>query len=451
MNDLALFAMLGNLDDDIIADTCPPDLLLSAAVRPPRREAGLGQWMNSGWAAAILSTIVAIGVLVAVVLAGQRGPGTGPAGESGGSMLETTDPSADTETSVFPSIPIESSETDETNETTVPSLDPIEITPALDLPAGASIQSLISRPVEAYGYDANDVRLHFGSVLLRVGIVDLPETVDDEFHGIYPATTGVYVDMVHLETWELMDSLIFRGYVTVMSDEDLRIGALQFYPFLPESADRRGMACKADFISIKPINPSDFSEGLRFDRLIERGKFIYMESTGELSIHGTMAEFAADFTTDRLFDGSHGQDQQNEYILIEASTDDRFTDFHRTYNAETPRKETIVKYYEQIDLYALWDDLWREREPSEISNWCRDMPWLTVTTSTGESMVPPSYAAWEVFATTEDVPHDELLQKGLSFDQLLRYNFYHDLTIALDSDLDQVTGGVPFICRAAIL
>ena len=92
MKGLSIFELLSGLDDDMIAAAVLPEAALGAAGRPPRRERGrFGEFMNSGWAAAILSVVVSLAVLAGIIAAGQQGPG-GPMGKPpvGGTQSEAT-------------------------------------------------------------------------------------------------------------------------------------------------------------------------------------------------------------------------------------------------------------------------------------------------------------------------------------------------------------------------
>ncbi len=81
---LDLYAALSNVDEDLILSTIPPSCRQEAVARPGR-ENRLSRFMSSGIAAAVLSTVVALGILIAIVLAGQNSPVTPPVGGPGGS------------------------------------------------------------------------------------------------------------------------------------------------------------------------------------------------------------------------------------------------------------------------------------------------------------------------------------------------------------------------------
>ena len=88
---LSIFELLSGLDDDMIAEATLPEG--SAAVgRAPRRERGrFGDFMNNGWAAAILSVVVSIAVLMGIITAGRKQPGSlvDPAGTTPGNSAQT--------------------------------------------------------------------------------------------------------------------------------------------------------------------------------------------------------------------------------------------------------------------------------------------------------------------------------------------------------------------------
>ncbi len=77
MKDLAVFTMLDRLDEDVIMNTLPPSFVTGAPKR--RRDSAFGRLMSSPAAAAVLSVIVAGGVLAGIILAGRFAGRTEPA------------------------------------------------------------------------------------------------------------------------------------------------------------------------------------------------------------------------------------------------------------------------------------------------------------------------------------------------------------------------------------
>lgn len=80
-NGLFAFELLSNLDDDVIAAATLPETGSAVAGKPSRKEREPGpfaRFMDSGWAAAIISVTVALAVLVGIVAAGRMGTAPSP-------------------------------------------------------------------------------------------------------------------------------------------------------------------------------------------------------------------------------------------------------------------------------------------------------------------------------------------------------------------------------------
>ncbi len=74
---IRIFSALSDIDEDIILETRPP----IAPSAPMKNDSRLSRVLSSGWVAAGLSVVVALGVIIAIVLAGRSGdPGLPPAG-----------------------------------------------------------------------------------------------------------------------------------------------------------------------------------------------------------------------------------------------------------------------------------------------------------------------------------------------------------------------------------
>ncbi len=89
MNGQKLSELLTDIDSDLVTDAMPPDWRAGKVkkVKKPKREhhffRTLGDIMDSGWAAAILSVLVAGAVLTGIVMAGRMAAGDqGPAGDN---------------------------------------------------------------------------------------------------------------------------------------------------------------------------------------------------------------------------------------------------------------------------------------------------------------------------------------------------------------------------------
>ena len=78
-NELFALELLSDLDDDMIMAATLPEAQGAAGKRPRRgRSAGvLARFMDSGWAAAIISVTVAMAVLLGIIAAGRMGTGFG--------------------------------------------------------------------------------------------------------------------------------------------------------------------------------------------------------------------------------------------------------------------------------------------------------------------------------------------------------------------------------------
>ena len=75
MNGMIIYESLSHIDDAFILDSMPPPVKKTA--KKPRFQA-LSNFVNSGIGAAVISGIVALGVLIAIVMAGRAAPLTPP-------------------------------------------------------------------------------------------------------------------------------------------------------------------------------------------------------------------------------------------------------------------------------------------------------------------------------------------------------------------------------------
>ncbi len=89
-----IFELIGDVDGDLLSEALPPSwqdaVGKSATAAKPRRHPlrALGNIMNTGLGAAVISGIVAIGVLAAIVLVGQNPP-AGPQESESDTMMES--------------------------------------------------------------------------------------------------------------------------------------------------------------------------------------------------------------------------------------------------------------------------------------------------------------------------------------------------------------------------
>ncbi len=88
MTKRSIWQHLGDIPESYVTDALPPSWQTAGVAAPPkpRRAARLAAFfLDNGWVAAVLSAVVAIGLIVAIVLAGR---GEGPVGPVGGSVGE---------------------------------------------------------------------------------------------------------------------------------------------------------------------------------------------------------------------------------------------------------------------------------------------------------------------------------------------------------------------------
>ncbi len=133
MTELQPYAILSELEEDIIASTVPPSLLRLSPAVSPRRDSRMSRLMSSGWVAAVLSVVIAVGVIVAIVLAGHTDPDLPPVGIGGESE---TRPVVPPESETTPSDTTTPPESDSTPHDTAPETVPetVPATPAEENP-----------------------------------------------------------------------------------------------------------------------------------------------------------------------------------------------------------------------------------------------------------------------------------------------------------------------------
>ena len=93
---LNLFSALETLPDSMILDAEKALLEAEAGIAVPvKPQSGFKRFLNSGWGAAVISGIVAIGVLVFIVRAGREAPVYDPPAKPAGSTIEMSTEGAD--------------------------------------------------------------------------------------------------------------------------------------------------------------------------------------------------------------------------------------------------------------------------------------------------------------------------------------------------------------------
>ncbi len=75
-----IFIRMSDMDPRLVAEALPPSMRAGAVGEPSRRARRMSAFWNSGWTAAVLSGVVALGVLIAIIVAGQNGSGQPPVG-----------------------------------------------------------------------------------------------------------------------------------------------------------------------------------------------------------------------------------------------------------------------------------------------------------------------------------------------------------------------------------
>ncbi len=79
LNGEEIFSIMSDLDPALLSEAMPPSWVGKGSTkRHPLRT--LGRWLQTGWAAAILSVVVAVGVVSAIIIAGRPGVIDSPAG-----------------------------------------------------------------------------------------------------------------------------------------------------------------------------------------------------------------------------------------------------------------------------------------------------------------------------------------------------------------------------------
>ncbi len=205
MKNLSRLELLGGVDDALLLDALPPSLAAGGpAVQRHRRAGGFDRFMSSGRVAAVLSTVVALGVLIAIVLAGQRDPyTTPPIATSGESVPDTGAPS-----------PVPDSDTQtvsDTRPTTDPITAPAQDTVAISVPESSpesetdvSVRDSESYPLasrverDARVLRVTDIQVNTRNAN-RPGVrLDMMDPATGEIHGAYSRDGqiwGIYSDL----------------------------------------------------------------------------------------------------------------------------------------------------------------------------------------------------------------------------------------------------------------
>ncbi len=200
MNELILSEALNLVREDFILDAFPPSWHGEKQKRRPL--AIFGRLMSNGWAAAVLSGVVAIGVLTAIVLAGRSGPHAPPAGPVG-SLTESesvteTQPTTDTEP------PEETTAYDPAQDPAIAGLD-------MSIPDGATLLD-VGYHVDPYG------------MVIRAKSLELPAE-EGRLHD-----RAIELDVIDPEKAEIHSSLLLEGYVTLFCGDGYTMLALQYIP-----------------------------------------------------------------------------------------------------------------------------------------------------------------------------------------------------------------------------
>ncbi len=253
MNGIALAELWNDIREDYLLDAIPPSYA-AGTILPPRRKGSLGRFLSSPVAAVILSVVVSGAVLTGIILAGQSGPNSPPAGAVSGDSTETDDTilPPDTSTSETSHDGRQPSEPDPDNETRPNQNDPgqldteesepepgteietrppgyeeteppttLETFPAdvsvavpglmhpVSVPQGSTVRSAQQSNLTVTNTGGIPLDLH-----VRICEVTVPEI------NRYATTDAVYMDICDPDTGEILQKLSFFGFTTVVSDKN---------------------------------------------------------------------------------------------------------------------------------------------------------------------------------------------------------------------------------------
>ncbi len=351
MSELAIYAMLDQLDEDVLLDALPPSFVSGA---PKRRLRGTGgRFMSSPVAAAVLSGVVAIGVLIAIVLAGRGGPDLppSPAGSTAGTV--SSDESATPDETTTPA-----------ESETIPSIQ--YDGPPMELPAGATVVSMKWRHPTAHSYDdVGDRFVALDTVDMRVATVTLPEERLGETV-VLPATVGLYIDLVSADGM-VWDSRLYRGFVSLFGDEVARLGVMQFYPY-SESGQPDTLIYSSSFLGIDVVSAAVSDQGRQtYQFRDEPGSQSAVELSTVEAIqngesHDLLEIFGNRFCHDRLFLADNHKDKPDE-IVFYGSSDPLFLDHLGGYAFTLDRLES---FFTATSLRRIWDEVWSTRVPPQV-------------------------------------------------------------------------------------
>ncbi len=185
MTNEQLLRALEVLPDSIILDALPPswDPDATPAPRPKRASRLAGFFLDNGWVAAVLSAVVAIGVIVAIVLAGR---GEGPVPPTGGTVdSESAESNIDN--------------TPETESTTNTLIDEEGI--PLIIPYRVTVNDPVEGTVER-------------NLFLRVTKQSYSLSQSSPF----PSPVGLHWDLLD-ENGDVLTKLDYSGYITMFASE----------------------------------------------------------------------------------------------------------------------------------------------------------------------------------------------------------------------------------------
>ncbi len=238
MNGQQLFDIVGKVDADLIDDALPPSHAALAGKAPARRLHPLRsftRFANTGLGAAVISGVVAIGVLTAIIVAGQTGgPGTGPAGD-----ISTPDTNRE-----------ELRETDTSALSTTPGTEP-EIVPEQPAPAPPNYRPGAELSLTADGVTYRTDASVLGGALGTFSVTDEHKSAMDthvscmglEYHPgiLYSETATLLLDAAIHEGRLLQISVTDFNYKTVAlfagdaleiktTDAGVQVGGLSSLP-----------------------------------------------------------------------------------------------------------------------------------------------------------------------------------------------------------------------------
>ncbi len=260
MTDLRNYQMLTYIDEDIILSTLPPSFAAGGVTRRRRRdpdaESGYDRFMSSPLAAAVLSVIVGLGLVIGLVALGRsEGPVT-PAG----SVAESESP-RETEpdgTEIESPSETEGGTWDGRDEIDLPEIWLAPTTPPA-LPEGATVVAETEYPCE-FWEDGHAL----AGAFLRVCELILPAR--DSAH---PATRAIYIDVSANETGRIYDQRLYYGHVlpVLRNINGFQWAILRAEPLLDLEQERVGFSYTGSVLTydVDEAGVWDFQESVLLD------------------------------------------------------------------------------------------------------------------------------------------------------------------------------------------